>query len=316
VDLYQLQEVVKDPGAFDSLQKYFNITVSFLELLADKRPTKIISPTNHNYIFFQFGEEFGHKITRPLNTEILCERRKAFSTNFNRLIGLLRDLRRKESKASRMPKYKKFLAGKGIERVIYTMQQSIGSIGDTFENANQSRKRVGMIFEKLIMLLIKEVGVECESRTIKLELPGCPGYTMSYELDLVISRNKAIVTSETSIIGENEVVGSVKTTSKDRIDKVFLDKFMLSKFLGRTIPLIAIFLHDVQRAKKQGSIFGINSTFKSNHFLGYSVALNPLDGVYYIDPRPNMMTDARLSKEVSLFSKFLTEDLWSLTEKD
>jgi hypothetical protein len=213
-----------------------------------------------------------------------------------------------------MQKYRKFLAGKGIERVIYTIQQSIGSIGDTFDNPNQSRKRVGMLFERLVMLLIRKVGAECESRTIKLPLPGCIGQTMSYELDLVISRDKAIVTAETSIIGINEVVGSVKTTSKDRLDKVFLDKFMLSKFLGRTIPVIAIFLHDVQRAKKQGSIFGINSTFKSNHFLGYSMALNPLDGVYYVDPRPNMIMGGRLSKEVSQFSKFLTDDLWSLTD--
>jgi hypothetical protein len=112
----------------------------------------------------------------------------------------------------------------------------------------------------------------------------------------------------------HELIGSVKTTSKDRIDKVFLDKFMLSKFLGRSISVIAIFLHDVQRAKKQGSIFGINSTFKSGHFLGYSIALNPLDGVYYVDPRPNMVTDARLSREVSEFSKLLVDDLWVLTE--
>lgn len=315
MDLYKLQEIVKDTSALDSLQRYFDITVSSIELLADTRPTRIISPTDNKYIFFQFGKRFGHKITRPLNTEIFCEIRKAFSRDFNRFISLLVDLRKKESKAAQMPKYKKFLEAKGIERVIYTMQQSIGSIGDTFENPNQSRKRVGMLFEQLIMLLIKKVGIECERRRIKLPLPGYPDYSMSYELDLVISRNKAIVTSETSMIGVNEVVGSVKTTSKDRIDKVFLDKFMLSKFLGRTIPVFAIFLHDVQRAKKQGSIFGINSTFKSNHFLGYSVSLNQLDGVYYIDPRPNMVTDGRLSREIFRFSKFLTYDLWSLTDK-
>jgi len=64
---------------------------------------------------------------------------------------------------------------------------------------------------------------------------------MSYELDLVFSRNKAIIASETKHIHASEVVGSVKTTSKDRIDKIFLDKFLLTKLLGREIPVVAIF---------------------------------------------------------------------------
>jgi hypothetical protein len=137
---------------------------------------------------------------------------------------------------------------------------------------------------------------------------------MFYDLDLVFSRGKAIVASESALIRTNEVVGSVKTTSKDRIDKVFLDKFMISRLLGQPIKVIAIFLHDVQRARKAGSDFGINGTFKSNHFLGYSLALNPLDGVYYVDPRPNMVENPDLSKQISDFSKFLTHDIWSLTE--
>lgn len=76
----------------------------------------------------------------------------------------------------------------------------------------------------------------------------------------------------------------MKTTSKDRIDKVFLDKFLLTKLLGRDIPVIAVFLHDVQRARRGESIFGVNSTFKMNHFLGYTVALNKLWGLLRRSP--------------------------------
>jgi hypothetical protein len=165
----------------------------------------------------------------------------------------------------------------------------------------------------LVKLVIQEVGIECEPRTINLPIPGFPGYEMSYELDLVFSRNKAILTSETKYIHPSEVVGSVKTTSKDRIDKVFLDKFLLSKLLEKNIPVIAIFLHDVQRAKRGKSIFGINSTFKSNHFLGYTVALNRLDGVYYVDPRPEMLINERFSEQISDFQQFLIKDLWVLS---
>lgn len=61
-------------------------------------------------------------------------------------------------------------------------------------------------------------------------------------------------------------------------------------------------------------MFGINSTFKSNHFLGYTVALNRLDGVYYVDPRPEMLMNPRLREQVFDFQRFLTRDLWRLTE--
>lgn len=93
---------------------------------------------------------------------------------------------------------------------------------------------------------------------------------------------------------------------------MFLDKYLLTKLIGRDIPVIAIFLHDVQRATRGNSIFGINSTFKSNHFLGYTVALTRLDGVYYVDPRPEMRTNARLREQIRDFQQFLVKDLWSL----
>ncbi|MBX3057370.1 MAG: hypothetical protein KF770_12955, partial [Anaerolineae bacterium] len=192
-------------------------------------------------------------------------------------------------------------------------QQSIGSIGDSFGNPNQSRKRIGQLFETLIKLIIQEVGLECEPRTIKIPIPGYPGQVMPYELDLVFSRNKALVTAESGFIDLTEIVGSVKTTSKDRIDKIFLDKFLLTKLLGREVPVVAIFLHDVQRAVKGKSIFGVNSTFKSNHFLGYTVALNSLDGVYYVDPRPEMIANQRLQEQIADFQTFLVQDLWRLS---
>ncbi|MEW6211239.1 MAG: hypothetical protein AB1631_22930, partial [Acidobacteriota bacterium] len=112
-----------------------------------------------------------------------------------------------------------------------------------------------------------------------------------------------------------EIVGSVKTTSKDRIDKIFLDKHLLTKLLGRDVPVVAIFLHDVQRAQRGSSIFGINSTFKSNHFLGYTVALNKLDGVYYVDPRPEMTVNERLREQIHDFQQFLVKDLWALSSR-
>ncbi len=312
ITLDDLQASVRDRSAFGELGHYFTLCHAFLTLIEETQPTRIISPTYHNYVFYQYSEAYGHRITRPLNINLFFESADDFKTAFERFITFLADLRRLQETVIDQDTKRDYLNSKEINKVVYTIQQSVGSIGDSFDNPNQSRKRVGQLFENLIKLIIQELGLECESRRVTVPIPGYPGYAMSYDLDLVFSRDKAIIASETELIHPAEVVGSVKTTSKDRIDKVFLDKYLLTQFLGREVRVIAIFLHDVQRARRGHSIFGINSTFKSNHFLGYTVALNRLDGVYYVDPRPEMVTDERLREEINDFQHFLTHDLWVL----
>jgi len=313
--LADLQESVQDKSAFGTLDDYLTIGSAFLAFVKRTRPTRIVSPSHSHYIFYQYGEDYGHKITRPLNVDVFIESAGDFKEAFDRFIAFLADLRRHQEAAVNQKGGRQYVELKEINKVVYTVQQAIGSIGDSFDNPNQSRKRVGQLFETLVKLIIREVGLECEPRTINIPIPGYPDYEMSYELDLVFSRNQAIIASETKFIHPSEIVGSVKTTSKDRIDKVFLDKYLLTKLLGRNIPVIAIFLHDVQRARRGQSIFGVNSTFKSNHFLGYTVALNRLDGVYYVDPRPEMIANKRLREQISDFQQFLVRDLWELSNE-
>ena len=172
--LGDLQESVRDRTAFKKLGDYQVIGSAYLALLQAERPTRIVSPTQPNYVFYQYDQTYGHKITRPLNTDLFTESATSFKQDFD-------------------------------------------------------------------------------------------------------------------------------------------DKYLLTKLLGRDIPVVAVFLHDVQRARRGNSIFGINTTFKSNHFLGYTVALNRLDGVYYVDPRPEMLTNQRLREQIYDFQQFLIRDLWVLT---
>jgi hypothetical protein len=314
LSLADLQASVQDRTAFNALEDYTKLSAAFLDFLACTKPTRIVSPSHHHYVFYQYGKDYGHKVTRPLNTNLFIPAAADFVAAFGRFVTFLDDLKRRHGSLQITGATKAYLESKEINKVIYTAQQSIGCVGDSFDNENQSRKRIGQLFEALVKLVIKRLGLDCEPRTINLPIPGFPGYEMSYELDLVFSRNKAIIASETKFIHPAEVVGSVKTTSKDRIDRIFLDKFLLQKLLGRQVPVVAIFLHDVQRARRGKSIFGINSTFKTNHFLGYTVALNKLDGVYYVDPRPEMATNERLREQIHDFQQFVTRDLWNLSK--
>jgi len=248
--LGDLQESVQDTSAFTTLEDYLSISRSFLEFVEDAGTTRIISPSHANYMFYQYGEQYAHRITRPLNKNLFIESPEALESAFEKFMGFLGDLRAHEEAAAQTQGGRELLESNGINKVVYTVQQAIGSIGDSFENLNQCRKRIGQLFENLVTLIVREVGLDCEPRSIKIPMPGYPGYEMSYELDLVFSRDKAIIASETSVIHPSEVVASVKTTSKDRLDKVFLDKYLLTRLLGREVRVIAIFLHDVQRAER------------------------------------------------------------------
>ncbi len=315
VTLSDLQESVQDKSAFDGLGDYLKLCKTFLSFIGDSATTKIISPSQPNYFFYQYSEKFGHKISRPLNKNLFEESPDEFDAIFQRFINFLDDLKNDQGKIRNNRKCRSYLQSKEIHTVVYTIQQSIGCVSDSFNNSNQSRKRVGQLFERLIKLLIQELGIECQPRTIKIPIPGYEDRYMPYELDVVFSRNKAVLTAESKFIHSCEVVGSIKTSSKDRIDKIFLDKFLITKLLGRDIPVIAIFLHDVQRAKRGESIFGVNSTFKTNHFLGYTIALNKFDGVYYVDPRPEMFSNKKLAEQIFDFQKFLINDLWVLSNR-
>ncbi len=313
--LADLQASVRDKSAFGTLSDYFTLCHAFLSFVQSAQPTRIISPSHHNYIFYQYDKTYGHKITRPLNVDLFIESANEFRATFERLIAFLADLKQYQESTICQKSRKSYIESKEINKVVYTIQQAAGSIGDSFDNPNQSRKRIGQLFETLVKLIIQEVGLECESRTISIPILGHPGYEMSYELDLVFSCNKVIVAAETKYIHVTEIAGSVKVTSKDRIDKIFLDKYLLTNLMGRDVPVIAVFLHDVQRARRGKSIFGINSTFKTNHFLGYTVALNKLGGIYYVDPRPEMVTNEELRKQVGDFQKFLVSDLWKISKR-
>jgi len=191
-----------------------------------------------------------------------------------------------------------------ICRAIYTLQQSIGAALDALPagKSNTARKINGDLFERLIRLLISRQGVDCTSGTVKVPvmIDNVEQFTMSYQHDLIIKEDDAV-----------KAIGGVKTSSKDRLDKIFMDKFLYCKLTEECIPHIAIFLNDVQRKRtKRQNRYGINSTFLPGHFKGYTIKLNPLDGVYYCDIRPGMMADPLLKEHIRTIDHFFCRDLW------
>lgn len=108
-----------------------------------------------------------------------------------------------------------------------------------------------------------------------------------------------------------KAIGSVKTSGKDRLDKVFLDKLFYNRLKGVEIPHFAVFLGDVQRSGKEPH-YGVSQTFLSGHFKAYTLLMNPLDGVYCCDVRPIMEKDDMLKKEIKRLDQLLCKDIWML----
>ncbi len=296
--LYDFQSKVDDDSALASYDDFIDFTKEYLHFIdAGKMihphiQADIVSCKEPKYHFFQYKDDGRNCITRPINMEIFMTAEE-FG---NAIVEFKKSISDPKSICNNI------VLRNNINRVIYTCQQSIGCTLDSFNNPNKARKRNGMLFEKLIRDIISTAGVSCASCDEKVKIPKGRGKEMKFQHDVILIRE------DDSVAG----IGQLKTSSKDRLDKIFLDKYMYKKLTKTDIPHFAIFLNDVQRASKKDGNYSINSTFLPGHFKAYTMALAPLDGVYYFDPRPIMLEDVDLSKHIFKFDKFLVEDMWKM----
>ena len=293
--LQKLVNKAKDKKNFADLNGFIAFCSEYLNYINDNLQATIISQNENNYCFFQYRKEGNYQITRPINSNLMYDAR-TFAQISKEYIKILQNIKTIDCKDNSIRQI--------LNNSTYTIQQSIGSALDGLPagQSNTARKLNGDLFEHFIRLIIREIGIKCNAGVINVPviLDGEPQFNMSYQHDLIIEKLNVV-----------KVIGSIKTSSKDRIDKIFIDKFLYNKLTEKTTPHIAIFLNDVQRkTTKKENEYGINSTFLPGHFKGYTIKLNPLDGVYYCDIRPNMRTESILKDHIKTFDNLLIEDIW------
>jgi len=286
-----------DKDRFASIAHYILYTQRYLEFIDDLQRVQavIVSQNEPHYRFLQYKEDGAFSVTRPLNSRLFYS-----AAEFSRILPRLREL---TANPGAPPTDEDRTI---MNRSIYTIQQSIGAALDSLGVANKARKINGDLFERLIQLLLTAAGVDCTSGTVNVpvRVPGVAEFEMKFQHDLIIKSGELV-----------KVIGSVKTSSKDRLGKIFVDKFLLHRMTGKDVPHVAIFLNDVQRKGKE-PLYGVNATFLPGHFKGYTVKLNPLDGVYYCDIRPNMLTEPILRDHIRTFDRFIFDDLRELLGRD
>lgn len=287
--LWELMSWVTEKQRFESIENYIEFAKYYLEFIETELQAELVAKNEINYRFFQYRRDGEYNITRPVNLDLFFKlsEYEEKALGFEDILTNIRDIKENEE------------ARKNINNFIYTTQQTIGCALDALPSSrtNASRKVNGDLFEHLMQLIIRQLGFIIDSKTLGVPVPNSKE-KMKYQHDIEIKIDDAIV-----------AVGSVKTSSKDRIDKIFLDKLMYNHLTNTRTPHFAIFLHDVQRAGKEPN-YKTGQTFLTGHFKAYTIGLNPLDGVYYCDLRPIMKTDSLLKEHIKSLDYLLCEDVW------
>lgn len=257
------------------------------------------SQEKQNYIIFSSEIAGTKKYIRPVNKLLFINEVDEFNQNFSDFEEILTKIRTRKT----VKRTEKLL----VDKVVYTIQQSIGAGLDLLVNPNSARKHVGNRFEELIRSIFTEIGIANKKLVLKIPYETVEGIkTYKCENDLVLSPYKS-VKSTTSTLDEKEIVVSVKTTSKDRMGKMFIDKMLLERFVKHPQKVIGIFLNDIQRKGSDN----VSYTLVSGLFMVYTKFLTELEGIYYLDP-PINATKSPLSKHMKKFSELITDDIQKL----
>ena len=294
--LNQLIGLASDKSKFRLINDYINFCREYLMFASVGLQAVIVSRNEQHYQFFQYKQDGNYNISRPINSNVMVapEHFDSMTSSFVYALANIQDI---ESQADR----------ECINRVVYTCQQAIGATLDALlaGRSNTARKINGDLFEKFIQLILTEIGVDVHSGTVPVPVivDDVRLFDMFYQQDLIIKKDKELL-----------AVGSVKTSSKDRLAKIFIDKFLHNRLTGVDTPHFAVFLNDVQRKGREPN-YKVNATFLTGHFKGYTIKLNPLDGVYYCDIRPNMRSDNILKEHIKTLDCLFVDDIWKFLEQ-
>ena len=280
-----------------NLTEFKNITIKVLEYL----PNVLNEEKDYyNYKLCSSNIAGVRKQIRPFNNNLLLRESLDFTSQYDMFLNILEKLKKGNRNFNDY-------AYQTVDKTIYTIQQALGIGLDLFVESNSARKHVGNRFEELIRVLLSAVNISL--RKIVVTIPyKTKGGEKFYrcETDIVISPFEK-VKSNTKNIDQNELIISLKTTTKDRMPKIFIDKILLENFLQHPVRVVGISQNDIQRKGDDK----ISYTFVSNLFMVYTRFLIKLDGYYYLD-RPSRAFESPFNQYIFPFSKFLLNDIWRL----
>ena len=276
------------------MDNFFNVAKRVKEYLPNVLSH---SEDKHDYTIFVSEVAGVKKYLRPINKNLYIFNNDDFGRAYITFKDTVLKIKSGTSIFSEGEKY-------NIDSFLYTIQQSIGAGLDLLVDPNSSRKHVGNRFEELIRVVFNEIGIANKRIVLRIPYHTDEGNKVyKCENDLILSSTGKVL-STSNHIDEEEIVVSVKTTSKDRMGKMFIDKILLERFVGHPQKVIGIFNNDVQRKQKAD----ISFTLVSGLFMVYTQFLTQVEGVYYLD-LPVTAKKEPFNKYMKQFSELITKDI-------
>lgn len=284
----------------NSLEEFRDITTRVLNYIPDVLDEQV---QYNDYTICSSNIAGTRKSIRPFRNELFISNQNTFNDRYRKFEKLLGRLKNEERDYN-------ISDHKMLDSVVYTMQQSVGIGLDLMVQANSARKHVGNRFEELIRILFSSLDISMKKIVLSIPYETEDGNKFyRCETDVVISPYQN-VHSNSNTIHPNEIVISVKTTTKDRMPKIFIDKVLMERFVGHPVKVVGISQNDIQRKENKNQT-RINYTFVSNLFMVYTQFLAKLEGYYYLD-LPARAMEKPFTEHIFPFSKFILSDIWIL----
>ena len=243
---------------------------------------------------------------RPINESLFVRDNTDFDSHRNQFQGLIRELRNSRGNLDSLSQeLRGFADSDTIVKLLYTTVQSIGCILDLSPDSQAARKNFGQRFEDFVKALLSALGIANDAFTFSVKKKSITA-RYNVPIDIIINTQGSLHSSR-SQIDYRDTLLSIKTSSKDRMKLIFVDRYVLEKVLEiQRVNYIALYHNDVQRKGKKG----ISSTFSSDIYTVFCHVFGDLP-LYYLDP-PIVFSELRFQEKIKTFDTFILHDLWNL----
>ena len=138
--IQQMTQHITERLHFKTIQEYEDFAMAFLDFVEGGLQARIVCQNEVNYQFFQYKEDCGFNISRPINSDLFGTA-ESFGESLKTFNVTLKELKKRQMPAENTRSV--------FNSVIYTLQQCIGVALDALpaSSANQAKKMIKELTE-------------------------------------------------------------------------------------------------------------------------------------------------------------------------
>jgi hypothetical protein len=243
---------------------------------------------------------------RPINQRLFIpdvQQLGSYQRHFQNLVAKLSEARGDLTLLSQ--ELRQFAGEELVSKTSYTTLQAIGCVLDRSASIQGARKNFGQRFEDFVRVILTELGIANDSFMFRTRIP-IINVPYRVPLDVIVNTGGRVY-SNSSNVDQRDTIFSVKTSSKDRMKLIFVDRFVLKNVLNlERINYVALYHNDIQRSGRSK----ISSTFVPDSYLVLCHVFGDLP-LYYLDP-PLIAANSTFRGKIKTFDTFILHDVWKL----